>query len=489
MPSVFDLFSPFENSLRSYRKNNAKKSLCPYGLHAAADCTCKKPTHECKRPHCSNDVPLDPLCKLSNSTPDGVPMAAWPAHKCHSAGCEPATSSLPNKPVPAAFTAVTDRLYAAGTRASEAKKRPTNSVFRTLSNGSTSSGSQENEDTNGDTTAEMNKINNSMNGDNGSPPLVGRKLGSRLIYQLIGDKAHSNHDSARRDGFSPSPHRRSNSAGLRRSNTLNYSFSEANGRRSKSSCAASRINRSFRSRKRNTDSDSEMSSSEAPSSPETSPNSTPSVTPSSTPRKHLSPKNSGFQLIPSPMTFPVNPPGATPRQGIARPSAVFAGGPCKSRNHGKHLKLNKSASDGVERLRKAHKKQAVIPIGVTNGESQKINNIPPDLHSKLSRVASDSRVDELLAQAHMALASLIPEQNSHQTEIQLQGVLDRTAKDSLHRLARAHGRKENGRSYKDLTQIMKEKIEELDDAMVSAYSTMHVLVVINTTKTRLFFRH
>lgn len=135
--------------------------------------------------------------------------------------------------------------------------------------------------------------------------------------------------------------------------------------------------------------------------------------------------------------------------------------------------MNKSASDGVERARSSvglrsgkGKGEGLLPAG----EKKILNDdlLTQQLHNKLARVSSDSRVDELLAQAYMALESLTPEPSAGGPVVAERAPASPHAgTDALRRLAIAHARKENGKSYKDLTQILQEKIQELDNAVVS----------------------
>lgn len=455
MPSAFDLFGPFENSLRSYHKPQWRRP-CPHGVHVPEHCTCDT-HHECQRPHCANDVPLDPLCRLTNGMPFG-PMVSItddvpsPTHKCHSNGCGPAGASSPTSPTAPTKSpstcSVVDRLYSTRTHASAAKMRPSCSAGR---------------------------------GDPGDEGSGDGKAGARLISQLIGDQAVSGHDRTRRDGASPSPTRRAQSTGGRRAPAAPSAPTDLlpmqlnPPRRSQSSHAAVKTAKTTASKRMRT-SESDASSSEMSSSPETSPSSTPAttpavtpaVTPSVTPRKHLSPKNSGNQLLPAKTV--ANKKSAKSPGG--RPSAVFCGG---GRVMMRPVPLNKSASDGVERQRsKAGLRPAKAKWSPPQSKEQKgdqreaASGVP--FTDKLSRVSSDSRVDELLAQAFMALESLTPEHPGG-------GVLPperpaspsspQHAHDHLRRLAIAHARKENGKSYKDLTHILQEKMEELDEAMVS----------------------
>ncbi|XP_070001532.1 uncharacterized protein [Penaeus vannamei] len=438
MPSAFDLFGSFENSLRTYHKPQWRFKPCPHGIHVPEHCTCD-PNHECKRPHCANDVPLDPTCRLSIGTPFGpmISITDSPPHKCHSSGCAPSTPTTPTKsPVP---FAVVDRLYSTRTHASAAKMK---------------GGGASHEDASDD------------GGVNGS---VGGKSGSRLISQLIGDQAFGSHDRTRRDGASPSPTRRAQSIGVRRAATFTPADLSTPSRRSHSSHATVKSTARAASKPRRGRGSESDASSELSSSPETSPGSTPSPTPSSTPRKHLSPKNSGAQLLPA-RTPSIKRNAKTP---YARPSAVFCGGGGGGRGKIKPTPLNKSASDGVERARSSvglrsgkGKGEGLLPAG----EKKILNDdlLTQQLHNKLARVSSDSRVDELLAQAYMALESLTPEPSAGGPVVAERAPASPHAgTDALRRLAIAHARKENGKSYKDLTQILQEKIQELDNAVVS----------------------
>ncbi|XP_066966280.1 unconventional myosin-XVIIIa-like isoform X4 [Macrobrachium rosenbergii] len=511
MPSPFDLFGPFENSLRTYHKPQFRTKPCPNGIHIPENCTCD-PNHECRRPHCANDVPLDPLSRLTIGTPFG-PMTSITespsTHKCRSAGCSPSPPppTTPTK-APSAFSlAVIDRLYTTRTHASSAKMK--SSVCGGGGRGSSPSGRAQG--MGGDTIVQdyIPRDDGSSDDSGGGGINIGGKAGTRLISQLIGDRAVGSHDHTRRDGASPSPTRRAHSIGAHRSaSTTNALASCHNSRNSKSEVRGSRKNgyptrRSQSSHAaipvkvrlsatpgaiskhhhhhhhhphRMRTSESDASSSEF-SSPETSPGSTPTTTPLSTPRKVLSPKNSGAQLLPA-KTFAAA--AAAKRSAAkcpyARPSAVFCGS--NGRGKIKPTPLNKSASDGGERFRssvgmrsvKGSERMPIFAKSVQVGCAKRIvidDILKEEVRSKLARVSSDSRVDELLAQAHMALESLTPEPQNGGAPV----LIDRTSsscspgQDSLRRLAIAHARKENGKSYKDLTQILQEKIEELDDAL------------------------
>ncbi|XP_064118350.1 unconventional myosin-XVIIIa-like isoform X2 [Macrobrachium nipponense] len=510
MPSPFDLFGPFENSLRTYHKPQFRTKPCPNGIHIPENCTCD-PNHECRRPHCANDVPLDPLSRLTIGTPFG-PMTSItespPAHKCRSTGCSPSPPATPTK-APSAFSlAIIDRLYSTRTHASSAKMK--SSVYGRGGGGGGGGGrgsspSGRAQGMGGDTIVQdyIPRDDGSSDDSGGGVINIGRKAGTRLISQLIGDRAVGSHDHTRRDGASPSPTRRAHSIGPHRSATTTTialaschnsrsSKSEIRGsrkngyptRRSQSSHAAipvkmgltaipgaiSKHHHHHHHRKRTSESDA--SSSEF-SSPETSPGSTPTSTPLSTPRKVLSPKNSGAQLLPAKTCAASKRSAKCP---YARPSAVFCGS--NGRGKIKPTPLNKSASDGVERFRtsvgmrsvKGSEQMPLSAYSVEVGCAKRIvidDILTEEVRSKVARVSSDSRVDELLAQAHMALESLTPESQNGGAPV----LIDRTSsscspgQDSLRRLAIAHARKENGKSYKDLTQILQEKIEELDDAM------------------------
>ena len=457
MPSAFDLFGPFENSLRNYHKPRGRP--CPHGVHVPEQCTCD--THrECQRPHCANDVPLDPLSRLTNGMPFG-PMVSitdvpTKTHKCHSNGCAPGEANSPTSPtsptVPTkspSTCSVVNRLYSSRTHASAAKMRPTFSAGR---------------------------------GEPGDDSPAEGKGGVRLISQLIGEQAVSGHDRTRRDGASPSPTRRAQSTGGRRAPAAPTVPAELlpmqlnPPRRSQSSHAAVKTAKTTAS-KRMRSSESDASSSEMSSSPDISPSSTPAttpattpavtpaVTPSVTPRKHLSPKNSGNQLLPVKTSSTKKAAKST----SWRPSAVFCGG---GRGTTRPTPLNKSASDGVERQRnKAGLRSAKTRVPPPFSKDQKgVQQQDGYLNNKLSRVSSDSRVDELLAQAYMALESLTPEHPGGGVvtpERPNSPTSPQHAHDHLRRLAIAHARKENGKSYKDLTHILQEKMEELDEAMVS----------------------
>ncbi|XP_071540833.1 unconventional myosin-XVIIIa-like [Panulirus ornatus] len=447
MPSVFDVFGPFENSLRTYRKPQWRTRPCPNGIHVPENCTCD-PNHECKRPHCANDMPLDPLCRLTIGMPFG-PMTSItdtsPPHKCHSGGCNPPPPITPAKSLCAFSVSVVDRLYSTPTHASAAKMKPNGSVGRPQGGG---------HDDNGEDATDGNVV--------GGPG--GVKAGSRLISQLIGERVVGNHDRTRRDGASPSPTRRTQSIGVRRVHSVTPSDLGYPTRRSQSSHAA--VKTAARPvPKRGRGSESDASSSEFSSSPDTSPGSTPVCTPASTPRKHLSPKNSGNQLLPI-RTSTCKRSAKTP---YARPSAVFCGG--GGRGKIKPTPLNKSASDGMERLRSSAGLWPVKDKGASildAGEKKVLCDevLKEQLRNKLSRVSSDSRVDELLAQAYMALESLTPEHSPGGPVVPPERPpplgASQQGHDALRRLAITHARKENGKSYKDLTQILQEKIEELD---------------------------
>nr|XP_045601371.1 unconventional myosin-XVIIIa-like isoform X13 [Procambarus clarkii] len=446
MPSAFDLFGPFENSLRIYHKPQWRLRPCPHGIHVPENCTCD-PVHECKRPHCANDMPLDPLCRLTIGTPFG-PMTSIvdspSAHKCHSSGCSQSPPTTPTR-APSAFSvAVVDRLYSTRTHASAAK----------MKGGGTGGRSPGHDNA----------------GEDAPDEVVGgmaRKTGSRLISQLISEQAVSGHDRTRRDGVLLSPARRTHS--IRRVPTTLPSDLAYPTRRSQSSHAAIKTVNSTLS-KRGRVSESDASSSELSSSPETSPGTTPATTPVSTPRKTLSPKNSGNELL----SMKTSTCKRTAKSPYARPSAVFCGGGGGMRGKIKPAPLNKSASDGMERLRSSAGLRPVkgkLTDFLVNGDKKELCEevLNEQLRSKLSRVSSDSRVDELLAQAYMALESLIPEQTNQVPLVSSERLAttppSQPPHDSLRRLAIAHARKENGKSYKDLTQILQEKIEELDDAM------------------------
>ncbi|KAK8732449.1 hypothetical protein OTU49_007101, partial [Cherax quadricarinatus] len=433
MPSAFDLFGPFENSLRTYHKPQWRLRPCPYGIHVPESCTCE-PTHECKRPHCANDMPLDPLSRLTIGTPFG-PMTSIvdspSSHKCRSNGCSQSPPTTPTR-APSAFSvAVVDRLYSTPTHASAAKMKCV--------------GRSQSHDAAGD-----DPPDDTVGGH------VGRKAGSRLISQLISDQVLGSHDRTRRDGASPT--RRTQ--GIRRVPTNFPSDLAYPTRRSQSSHAAVKtVNSHFSKRSRVSESDA--SSSELSSSPETSPGTTPVTTPVttplSTPRKLLSPQNNINQVF----HMKTSTWKRVAKSPSARASAVFCGGITKGKM--KPTPLNKSASDGIELLRTNAGLRQVKGIGVLGDGDKKIlceDLLREPVSGKVSRVSSDSRVDELLAQAYMALESLIPEHNNGASLVPCQ-----PQHDSLRRLAIAHARKENGKSYKDLTQILQEKIEELEDSM------------------------
>ncbi|KAK4326625.1 hypothetical protein Pmani_002877 [Petrolisthes manimaculis] len=479
MPSAFDLFGPFENSLRSYHnKPHFRLRPCPHGVHTPETCTCD-PHHECTRPHCANDMPLDPLCRLTIGTPFG-PMTSitdtTPSHKCHSNGCSSTTPTTPVKPPSAFAVAVVDRLYSTNTHASAAKMKA-------------ASGSSARSPDGGDAS------------EDSAGGVTGGKAGLRLISQLIGDQVVGGHDRTRRDGGSPVPTRRAQSIGVRRN--MVTSPTEPNPtRRSQSSHAA------VKSNKRGRVSESDNSSSEMSSSPDTSPSTTPATTPTATPRKYLSPKNSGNQLLPlktnnfntpakcsSPQPLAkTNGNHATPvksnsfnkksaKSPSGRPSAVFCGA---ARGQIKPTPLNKSASDGMERLRA---KVGLQPVKsrpttlLTNGQKNVLNEevLGESLRNRVSRVSSDSRVDELLAQAYMALESLTPEQSTGgcgvvASERPTPSSSPPPPQDSLRRMALMHARKENGKSYKDLTQILQQKMEELDELVSSVSPPSHLVM-------------
>ncbi|MPC70703.1 hypothetical protein E2C01_064957 [Portunus trituberculatus] len=455
MPSAFDLFGPFENSLRNYHKPQWRGRPCPHGIHVPEQCTCDT-HHECQRPHCANDVPLDPLCRLTNGMPFGpmvsITDTSSPSHKCHSNGCGPAAATSPTSPTAPTKSpstcSVVDRLYSTRTHASAAKMRPSCSTAR---------------------------------GDAGDDAPSEGKAGGRLISQLIGDQAVSGHDRTRRDGASPSPTRRAQSTGGWRAQASQPAPTELlpmqlnPPRRSASSHAAVKTAKTAKTAARRVkSSESDASSSELSSSPDTSPSSTPATTPaitpvstpSVTPRKHLSPKNSGNQLLPAKKAAAKKAAKSTP----GRPSAVFCGG----RGTLRPAPLNKSASDGVERQRnkaaqRAAKARGPPPLRKEQQAGQQ-EAAEGQLRDRVTRVSSDSRVDELLAQAFMALESLTPEQSGGGAvphERPTSPSSPQHAHDHLRRLAIAHARKENGKSYKDLTHILQEKMEELDEAMVS----------------------
>lgn len=296
---------------------------------------------------------------------------------------------------------------------------------------------------------------------------AGVKAGSRLISQLIGEQAVGKHDRTRRDGASPSPTRRTHSIGLRRAHSVTPSDLGYPTRRSQSSHAAVKTG-ARPVPKRGRGSESDASSSEFSSSPDTSPGSTPTCTPATTPRILLSPKNSDHL---HPVKTSTSKRSA--KSPYARPSAVFCGG--VGRGKIKPTPLNKSASDGMERLRSSAGLWPVKGKGASildTGEKKVLCDevVNEQLRNKLSRVSSDSRVDELLAQAYMALESLTPEHSAGGPVVMPERPpppgASQQGHDALRRLAITHARKENGKSYKDLTQILQEKIEELD-AMVS----------------------
>lgn len=150
-----------------------------------------------------------------------------------------------------------------------------------------------------------------------------------------------------------------------------------------------------------------------------------------------------------------------------RPSAVFAGGRYKV----KPVPLNKSASDGVERLRGSFRR------GKCNGGSPAADHnttepirqnavmknnqrgvVDPLLRSHLARVSSDSRVDELLTQAHMVLETLTPEQDA---SVRSHGSPAEPGSPVL-----TPARKISGQSYKDLASIICKKMEEMTQALV-----------------------
>ena len=299
MPSPFDIFGPFEHSLRSYNDSGSRNRICPQGIHTHKECSCEI-NNECKRPHCSNDIALDPCCKLSNGTPFGVPITSWPSNRCHEV-----PPPLPLKHVSAFSVAITDRLYATPTHASAAKKR-SGSVGRCQ-----------------DETDDGNKINR--------PEIIPEKRdGNRFVMKLLGETCQRSNDYFRRDGISsPIPGRRSQSLNSNRSNNQEHSNKIC---RSKSTNARScNFNKLPRS------SESEFSF----SSPEDSPAHTPTL---------LSPKT-GVPSKNNPLRA-----GATPRLAVARFSAAFAGGSSKV----KKIPIRKSASDGVEQMRRIIQKKISI---------------------------------------------------------------------------------------------------------------------------------
>ena len=136
---------------------------------------------------------------------------------------------------------------------------------------------------------------------------------------------------------------------------------------------------------------------------------------------------------------------------------------------------HKQAVYDVERLRaqlgfKGKTKVAATRSVPTDGASPLAAMLLPQDHrgNKLSRVSSDSRVDELLAQAYMALESLTPEAPLGPAAWGPRGASPPHALlPPLRPLAAlAPHRKENGKSYKDLTQILQDKMQELDEALV-----------------------
>lgn len=470
MPGAFDFFGRFETSLRTYNKDARPLPLCPHGVHSPEECECD-PHHECKRPHCSNDIPLDPLCKLSQGTPFGVPISMWSYHKCHSGGCD---SQENIKSVSVIRNEVTERLYSTPTRSSTAKLRSGSSRYISISTIANDDLGETSDDSSGAALTER-----SLDTTDSPSSSVDCKDGPRLVSQLITAHPPGNHNQSRKDGISPSSSRRSLSARGRRT-TFSQRVSTGNTcKRSQSSCAAPSTKNKvqmIRNGPRVNESDVTTTSSEPPSSPDVSPDNTPSLTP----RKMLSPRHSGNQLIM--LQCPSKPVGSTPRPCVFRPSAVFAGGRYKI----KPAPLNKSASDGVERLRSSFRRSKCngTAVAVTKKEPTKSgynsrnkdisSPIPFSMRTRLSRVASDSRVDELLTHAHMVLETLTPEQDSSIRSHHSPLNTSCTSQD----LQPTAARKLSGSSYKDLASMIHRKMEEMNQALVSNGVHLHLLMDI-----------
>ncbi|XP_047738816.1 unconventional myosin-XVIIIa-like, partial [Hyalella azteca] len=445
MPGAFDFFGRFETSLRTYNKDARPLPECPHGVHSPEECGCDR-HHECKKPHCANDIPLDPLCKLSQGTPFGVPVSMWGYHKCFSGGCD-STDTIRG---PSAISGeVTERLYSTPTRSFTAKLRSGSVSVRSVSTVAHDDLGETSDDSSGACLTEK-----SLEESTGSPSSsLDCKDGTNFVSHIITANPPGNHNQSRNDGISLSPSRRSVSARGRRT-VFHQRTSEANNtcRRSQSSCAAPSMKPRLgfdRNGGRLNESDV-TTSSEPPSSPDASPATTPALTP----RQLLSPKNN----VSSAQTRPV---GSTPRAAVIRPSAVFAGGRYKV----KPVPLNKSASDGVERLRGSFRrgkcdgvvnaKNETAPATVPLKDRQVI--VDPFLRSHLARFSSDSRVDELLTQAHMVLETLTPEQDA--------SVRSHRSPDVPGSPVLQPVRKMSGESYKDLASIICKKMEEMTLAL------------------------
>ena len=506
MPGAFDYFGKFETSLRSYRKDGRPLPECPHGVHSPEECGCDH-NHECKRPHCANDIPLDPLCKLSQSTPFGVPISIWSYHKCHSGGCGPLENSTTNSVAGSQVISseVAERLYSTPTRSSSAKlKTP-------ISNSSNYQGTtNDDEDASlfsddsaarslGDNTASTASPSSSLDCKDGPP---------RLVAHLVTAHPPGNHNSTRKDGISPASSRRSLSARGRRnlSNPRAAEILSSSGnpcKRSQSSCAAPSIkfkaSQFRRSSGRNsnsggdrlTESSDVATSSEPPSSPDPS---SPDQTPLITPRKTVSPKNSWGGASYIPQHCPSRPVGSTPRAAVLRPSAVFAGGRFKP------APLNKSASDGVERLRSSMRRARCSSSGSSGASAAALAAVrrrelnsrtsslsgsrsrggPPPvsaaasaiIRSRLSRVSSESRVDELLTQAHMVLETFTPEQDASlrspiSPPAHRETVSRSNNKNSASTSSPKFVRKLSGEIYKDLESMLLQKTPLIDHDSVS----------------------
>lgn len=454
MPGAFDFFGRFETSLRTYSKDVLPQ--CPHGVHSPEECECDR-HHECKRPHCSNDIPLDPLCKLSQGTPYGVPISMWSYHKCHSGGCD---SQDTIKSANVISGEVTERLYSTPTRSSTAKLRTGSTSARY-----TSTSTIPNDDP-GETSDDSSGValtERSLDTTASPSSSLDCKEGPRLVSQLITARPPGNHNQTRKDGISPTSSRRSLSA-RGRCTVFNQRIITGNScKRSQSSCATPSIkNKVMAMRNGHRFNESDVAtSSEPPSSPDVSPENTPALTP----RKVLSPRNSGNQS--QSMHCPTRPVGSTPRAAVARPSAVFAGGLYKV----KPAPLNKSASDGVERLRLSFRRGKCNGTAAIKNEATKPGNvrreytrlvIPPSIRTRLTRVASDSRVDELLTHAHMVLETLTPEQDSS-----VRSHCSQETRSAPHPQPPIT-RKLSGGSYKDLANMIHRKMDEMNQALVSS---------------------
>ena len=383
MPSTFDHFGKFETSLRSYNNKDLKEC---------------EPHPECSRPHCSNDIPLDPRSKLSQGMPFGQMVSygssdTFPLHKCSSTGCDEETYSSPRKEsvrLDGLADEVTRRLYSTPTRASYAKLKNVGRVLSasTINNDNAS-------ETSDDTEKSLGSTASSVDGGGGMP---------QLVSQLVTAVPPGSHNQSRCEGtFSPSASRRSLSARGRRNVSLQRVVKSV-CKRSSSSCAAPNIKqkaariRNGEGARLNDSFEATYYSSEAPSSPDA--NSSPVGTP--TPRKMpLSPHNSGSSGSSSlPMHGRAIP--SSPR--VVRPSAAFA------RGNSRALKspLLKSNSDSGVRSLRGSFRRGKCKDSTANGYDAKVAT--GVAKSKLFRIFSGIYgSDELMINAHMIMKNVSQE--------------------------------------------------------------------------------